>query len=333
MSVIPGLRLRWMRWTGALPKTSKMEAKRRVLQEEYARFQEYRSSDAYARFETLQAEMERGDTSNAREYKSLLKSRELRKFQQQSERGVFKELEGRKELFFDDFDGSSLDKQRWITKFFWGEALLGRPYSLSTDPQCYTDGQNVRLSNGRMVIETRAEQKESLCWDSKLGMMRKQFDYTSGVVCSGSSFRMPYGRIEVKVRFHFQPGVYHALYLVGNRMSPQLDVFRTDPNDGRLVRGVYSEGELQRDGNVEVHREEEAVGRLPFSSEFFILAVEWNRAEVSWSVNGYPYMTRKISFSGEPMYLVFASGIAPGAVPSGTAAMEVDWVRCLSPQR
>jgi len=112
MSVIPGLRLRWMRWTGALPKASKMEAKRRVLQEEYARFQEYRSSDAYARFETLQAEMERGDTSNAREYKSLLKSRELRKFQQQSERGVFKELEGRKELFFDDFDGSSLDKQR-----------------------------------------------------------------------------------------------------------------------------------------------------------------------------------------------------------------------------
>ena len=72
---------------------------------------------------------------------------------------------------------------------------------------------------------------------------------------------------------------------------------------------------------------------MPFSSEFFILAVEWNKAEVSWSVNGFPYMTRKVSFSGEPMYLVFASGIEPGAMPTGTAAMEVDWVRCLSPQR
>lgn len=333
MAVIPSLRLRWMRFTGALPSASKIEAQRRTLRGQYERFQAYRSSDEYARYKSLRNQVESGDTTNEKEYKALSRSRALKQFRQQEERGVFDELERRDELFFDDFDGVSLDKGRWLTRFFWGDALLKRPYSISTDPHCYTDGQNVRVEDGRLVIETRSEQKESLCWDAKLGLMNKLYYYTSGVVCTGSSFRMPYGRVEAKVRFRSQPGVYHALYLVGNKMYPQIDVFRTDPNDNRIIRGAFNEGVPQRNGGVEVRRTEEEMGRLPFGSEYFILSVEWQPGKMVWSINGMPYMERKVTLSGEPMYLVFASGVEQGMSPEGVSTLEVAWVRCLSPLR
>lgn len=333
MAVIPSLRLRWMRLTGAFPSASKIEAQRRSLRGQYERFQQFRSSDSYARYQSLRNQIESGDTTNAREYKSLLKSRDLKLFQKQSASGVFDELDRREELFFDDFDGVSLDRQRWLTRFFWGEALLQRPYSLANDPHSYTDGQNVFVQDGRLIIETRPEQVESLCWDSKLGMVKRQYNYTSGLVCTGNSFRMQYGRVEAKVRFRSQPGVYHALYLVGSKMYPQIDVFRTDPDDNRLVRGVFSEGSPRRDGGIDIRRQEEEVGRLPFSTEYFILSVEWQPGRMVWSVNGMPYMERQISLSGDPMYLVLASGVTPGATPAGVSTMEVAWVRCLSPLR
>lgn len=317
--------------TGALPSAAKIEARRRVMRERYERFDAYRASEEYARYQTLQSQIESGDETNKREFKSLARSRALKAFQRQSASGVFDELDRRKELFFDDFDGASLDLQRWSPRFFWGDAVLHQAYSLAGDEHCYTDGDNVRVENGRLVIETRPEQREALSWDSKLGFLRRQYNYTSGLVCTGHSFRMPYGRVEAKVRFQSRYGVYHSLYMVGDRMYPQIDVFRTNPEDNRLVRGVYSGGKARGDGSVEWSRTEEEVGRLPFGTEYFILSVEWQPGKMQWSINGMPYMERAVSLSGEPMYLVIASGVAPGMAPEGVSTLEVAWVRCLSP--
>lgn len=317
--------------TGALPSAAKIEARRRTLRDQYARFDAYRSSEAYARYRSLQNQVESGDLTNRREYKSLARSRALKQFQRQSASGVFEEFDRRKELFFDDFDGASLDRQRWLTRFFWGDAVLHQAYSLAGDAHCYTDGDNVRVENGRLVIETRPERREALSWDSKLGFLRRQYNYTSGLVCTGHSFRMPYGRVEAKVRFRSRQGVYHSLYLVGDKMYPQIDVFRTDPDDNRVIRGVYSDGAPRGDGSVEWNRTEEEVGRLPFGSEYFILSVEWQPGKMVWSINGMPYMERAVSLNGAPMYLVIASGVAPEMMPEGVSTLEVAWVRCLSP--
>lgn len=317
--------------TGALPSATRIEARRRTLQERYERFDAYRSSEAYARYQSLQNQIESGDLTNRREYKSLARSRALKQFQRQSASGVFEEFDRREELFFDDFDGASLDRQRWLTRFFWGDAVLHQAYSLAGDAHCYTDGDNVRVEDGRLVIETRPEQREALSWDPKLGFLRRQYNYTSGMVCTGHSFRMPYGRVEAKVRFQSRQGVYHSLYLVGDKMYPQIDVFRTDPEDNRLIRGVYSDGKPRGDGSVEWTRMEEEVGRLPFSTEYFILSVEWQPGKMVWGINGMPYMERAVSLGGSPMYLVVASGVAPEMLPEGVSTLEVAWVRCLSP--
>lgn len=268
-----------------------------------------------------------------KEYKSLSKSRELKWFQQQTKKGVFDELDRREELFFDDFNAGALDKSKWLTRFFWGEAMIQKPFSFIRDPHCYTDGSNISLENGCLVIETRPERASGMAWDSKMGFLPKDFDYTSGLVCTGHSFRLQNGRFEAKMRFHADPGVFHSFYLVGEKMLPQIDVFRTNPEDGRYIRGMYSHGSIAKDGHVNSQTVEESVGRLPFGNEFFILSVEWGSGKIVWSINGVPYMEQSGSLPKEPLYLVIASGIVPGALPSGTSRLEVDWVRCLSEKK
>lgn len=267
---------------------------------------------------------EKTDAGRAlRELKSLEKSRELKWYTSQKSKGTFAEFENREECFFDDFSEISLDTRRWTPRFHWGQALLGKSYSFIGDPHCYTDGENLSVENSCLVIETRPQQAESLAWDSKLGFMPKKFNYTSGVVTSGQSFRMNHGLFEAKVRFTAEPGVYHAFYLVGDSRVPQVDVFRSNVGNARLISGLYTHKEKGQPHS-------ENVGNLPFSKEFFILSVEWSKKRIEWRINGVPYMEQTTNLPDQPLYLVFASGIVPGSEPGGVSRLEIDWVRCLS---
>lgn len=304
---------------------------------EYKRYQElleatnqeaFRARVAYLknrrRFETT--EMGKAE----RELEQLSKLHELRWCKQQMAQEAFVDLVQRDELLFDDFEGGSLDRKRWSTRFFWADALLKQPYSLASDPHCYTDGRNVSVANGDLVIELRPEAAEGLAWDGAMGFMPHHFDYTSGLVCTGNSFRFQRGVLEAKIRFTWAQGVYHALYLVGDRMLPQVDLFRSDPEREGVVNAVYTEGDLQGQGGVRPRVESDGVGKLPFASEYFIASLEWTEHEMVWRINGREYMRRSGSMPKEPLYLVIASGAVPGTELTKPVRLEVDWVRCLS---
>ncbi len=307
---------------------------------EYQRYQELVAATSRDEFKARVAYLKnkhRFETTEmgqaARELEQLSKSRELRWCKQQMDKEAFVDLVQREELLFDDFEGDSLDRARWSPRFFWADALLHHPYSLATDPHCYTDGKNVRVANGDLVIELRPEQAEGLAWDGAMGFVPHHFDYTSGLVCTGHSFRFQRGLLEAKIRFTWARGVYHALYLVGDRMLPQVDLFRSDPEREGVVNAVYSEGDMRGNGSFTPRVESDGVGRLPFASEYFIASLEWTETEMVWRLNGREYMRRTGSMPKEPLYLVIASGAVPGTELTHPVRLEVDWVRCLSERR
>lgn len=267
---------------------------------------------------------EKTDAAHAlEEYAAISRSQELKWYLQQHKREVFSDRDRSQEVFFDDFDAGQLDRSKWSTRFYWGEALLGKPYSFMGDPHCYTDGKNLSMSDGCLVIETRPERAEALAWDTQLGFMPKVFSYTSGVVTTGKDFRMGRGLFEAKVRFDSVPGVYHAFYLCGATMLPQVNVFRSRDDRAGCVAGSLV---LSRDAAPDAA----LVGALPFDKEFFILSVEWDGSKLVWSINGYPYKEEEVQLPDEPLYLVLLSGVVPGAAPEAPARLEVDWVRCVS---
>lgn len=270
----------------------------------------FRRTEAYAKLQEL---------------KVLSKSRELQWYLSHEAKGTFAELVRERVLFFDDFTASALDKKVWLPRFFWGEALVGRGYSFIGDPHCYTEGDNLTLGNSALVIETRPEARKALAWDKELGFLPADFSYTSGLICSGQSFRMQEGRLEVKLRIKSVPGVYHALYLAGETRAPQIDIFRTTSGKKvALMSGVTR-------NEVNSLNAADGVGALPSGEDYFLLRFDWEGTTLRWSINDTPYMTMEnVKGLDMPMYLVFASGVEPGAAPTGVAQMAIDWVRCTS---
>jgi len=231
--------------------------------------------------------------------------------------------------FYDDFDSNNIDSQKWLTKFFWGDALLNKNYSFSNDLQNYTD-KNFEIENSILRIVTRKETSEGIAWDKKFGFVPKNFHYTSGVINTGHVLRLKEGKVEAKVRVSCNPGVTHAFYLVGNTVLPEIDVFiKTDSNPSSLA-GAY----FTPKGNGKISKSISKIGGVKCNQEFYILGLEWNKNSIVWSINGTPYKVEKNTTPDIPMYLVLASSVNSKVDDSSLPAhFEIDWVRCYLPQQ
>lgn len=262
------------------------------------------------------------------EYEKLHNSDKIKWFQSlQKDSSKFNEFREWKLEFYDDFDSSAIDHQKWLTKFFWGDALLNKNYSFTTDKQNYTD-KNFEVKNSILRIVTRKEKSEGLGWDSKFGFVPKTYDYTSGVINTGHILRLKEGKVEAKIRLSCCPGVTHAFYMVGNTALPEIDIFiKTDIKPNSFTGAYYTQK-----SNGKISKSISSIGGVKCSQNFYILGVEWNGNYIVWSINGTPYKIEKNLTPDMPMYLVFASSVNSKIDDSKLPAyMEIDWVRCWSP--
>lgn len=259
------------------------------------------------------------------EYQELNKSEKIMWYNSLLNTTKFDDIKRWELTFEDDFDSKKLDESKWIPRYFWGETILNKSYSLAADHHYYPDGKNIEIENSILTIKTQRESAEGLAWDLKLGFVPKSFDYTSGIICSGQTFRQKFGRFEAKVRFKKAPGVYHAFWLVGDKMLPHIDVFRQNPKSGSAQGSIFTQnGEAKKPLSVK-----SSIGGFDYGSSFFILSIDWLPNKIVWKINGIPYLETDKNLPDFPAYLVFSSGVVNQTNDSVLpATLEVDWVRC-----
>jgi len=260
------------------------------------------------------------------EYTQLKQSEKIKWYFKTLKEDKFKEIKKWELSFSEDFESKKLDQQKWITRYFWGEALLNNSYSLASDNHWYTDGANLDISNSTLKITTRKEKASGLSWDSKFGFVPKDFDFTSGIISTGHVFRQKHGKFEAKVKITCIPGVYHAFWLVGDRMLPEIDIFRKKGDGSSSLQGAFfwENGEKGK-----ALKSISSVGGLSLDSEFYILGVEWNEEKITWTINGIPYMVQTNNLPKGAVYIVFSSGINGKTDESRLPAkFEIDWVKC-----
>ncbi|MGD9977340.1 MAG: family 16 glycosylhydrolase [Bacteroidales bacterium] len=259
------------------------------------------------------------------EFKALESSEKVKWYLKTKDSHKFDDIKSWTLIFHDDFDGKSLDAQRWLTKFFWGDAVINKSYSFSTDRQFYSESGNLELKNSVLRIETRKENASGLAWDKKFGFIPKSFNFTSGVINTGHIYRQSEGRIEAKVKLSCAKGINHSFYLIGDRMLPELDVFLKADCGENSISGAY----FWANGSSKVRKSVNAAKGVKINSEFYILGVEWNEQNIVWTINGTPYKLQANKNPNIPLYLVFASGVCGDVDESRLPAyMEIDWVKC-----
>lgn len=325
---------------GFFPNTDKIDKQHDVLVKEYRDFVAYSQSEELERFDYLNKylnssefeEKENNPDSDRAEIDALKKELETLKkspqlvwyFKAKTKEVRFIPVKSWKVEFEDHFANNRLDGDRWLARYYWGDKLLKNSYSLFGDQHCVTNGKNISVSNSVLSIETRKEDVEGVAWHPTMGFVPSSFAYTSGVINTGKSFRHQYGKIEAKVKVP-KGNAYHAFWLAGERMLPQVNIFKYA--GGKFHLGNFWGNPVDPDG---INRDDTAISGA-FAGKSYIFSLEWAPKHLIWSINGVVFKTTHYGIPSEPMYIAFGSGVGSNAAAlPHPVKLEIDWVRFYS---
>jgi len=226
--------------------------------------------------------------------------------------------------FYDDFSNGSLDREKWITGYYWGKTLLKDSYVQTDDRHFITDGDNISFENGNLRILTKQEDVKGKAWHPSFGFYPKEFHYTSGMINTGQSFRQLYGVFSAKVKIDSNAPVQHSFWMIADKISPEIDVFYINGKKSDKPEMKYYCGDINDKKNVKISSKKVGIN---LSKDYYIFTLEWNPEEIIWKVNGIPVKKQKSEIPDQPMYMIFNSGLDKDIDDSYLpASMYIDWV-------
>jgi len=226
-------------------------------------------------------------------------------------------------VFSDEFESKQLDKKKWLTRYFWGAALLKESYVNEGEKQFFPDDQNIQVSDSVLRIITRKQKFNGKRWSPSLGFYPHDFEYTAGIINSGHQFRQQYGLFEAKIRFNLNHPVNHAFWMIADLMIPHIDVARATRD---IVVGSYF-GDPNAKGRV--GKKTASLSRSRYGSDFQIFSLEWTKDRLTWRINGVTIYSTGQGVPQVPMYINISSSLYQDVNGSVLPAeVDVDWVRC-----
>lgn len=290
--------------------------------EKYVNTEEFRKVKEYMALKPQQKYEQADEYKLEQEYLALKKSDKLLWFRKLQKKNDFDKLKEWELTFEDDFTEAALDTKKWMTNYFWGETLLKDTYALPGDKHLYTKGKNIEIADSVLKIITRKENASGKVWDPIQGFLPQEFNYTSGLISTGKSFRQKYGKVRAKVRMSQSP-VRQAMWMVAEKILPHVDVAKVEK--GKLLYGNFW-GNIAEKGGVNKKIGKTAADK--YTNDYYIYSIEWTPEKMVWKINNKAVLTQTRGVPSEAMYLVFSAGVTNGVGEHQLPAkMEIDWVQ------
>jgi hypothetical protein len=249
---------------------------------------------------------------DSQEYIKLKKSPDIIWYFKVKDSNKFDILKNRELTFSDEFEGDKLDTKKWLTNYYWGEKLLKDRYSVESDLQAYTEKDNFEVRNSVLKINTKPQKVSGKVWSSLNGFTKKDFDYTSGLINTGTSFRQKYGIFRAKIKLG-NADARNAFWMLADKITPHLDICRT--TGGKVWFDYFSSK-----GNIS----KTSLGSK-YSNDYFIYTLEWTSDKLVWKINDTEVYSQTSDVPQEPMYILLAGGLNKPI--NGMTSMEIDWIR------
>ena len=282
----------------------------------YNELKEYTASEEFKEHKSYLLDKKRFEKSkmhkDLQEYGKLKKDKEIIWYFKTKDLNKFDVLKRRELTFCDEFDGDKLDVSKWIPNYYWGEKLLNDRYSIENDLQAYTEKENFEIRNSVLKIITRPQKTSSKVWTTNKGFVVREFDYTSGIVCSGASFRQKYGIFQAKIKLG-NANAKSAFWMLADKITPHIDVCKT--SKGKVWFDFFP---------LEGNAAKTSLGKR-YAGKFYIFTLEWTADKLVWKINNTVVFTQTSGIPQDPMYVLLSGGLDKPV--SGTTLMEIDWVR------
>lgn len=265
------------------------------------------------------------------------------------------ETEQRTLIFTDEFNGSELDREKWIT--------IGPDFWVNKEEQAYIDDPSVISILDRIegadggVLMLRPVYQPGVDTNKE-----RQADFVSGRIESKGKFDFTHGRAEARILMPDATGVWPAFWLLGNGKWP-------DTGEIDIMEYV---GEKDWTA-VALHGPGYSGDKTPFVDRYYFndeagattwrtYAVEWTKDAIEFEIDSvltYRATRKMVEQSGEwrfdnPKYLILnfaVGGVYPfknnivkrpyygvpaktvKKIKKGEVAMLVDWVRVYAPEQ
>ncbi len=257
------------------------------------------------------------------QYKEWKKSEKFKWYFKTRNSKKFDEIKRWRMTFSDEFDSQTLDRNKWMTRHYWGETILHDSYVNEGEIQFYPEDKNIEITNSVLKIVTRRQKINGKVWNPAIGFYPHDFEYTSAIINSGARFRQQYGLFEIKIRFNLNNPVSHACWMVADLMLPQLDIARASD---KIRVGSYFGNPNVKGG---VDKNAAAMSRDKYGKDYQIFSLEWTPDKLVWKINGVPAYKTTRGVPQVPMYINISSALYRDVNGSVLPAeVEVDWVRC-----
>ncbi len=224
-------------------------------------------------------------------------------------------LNGRKLIFDDEFNGSSLDQTKWNVR---DEASVG-----NHELEYYTP-DDVSVSGGALVLKS-----EHRSYGGR--------QYTSGAVDTLGKFSFTYGKVVIRAKMpQGGQGIWPALWLVDNSTGTQpneIDILE-QKNQSNIARMFAHYGPKQ--GVDLIHYFACSPYSNPdFSASYHVFSVEWGpRGNITWSIDGEQRCHQTIpGYFDKPMHIILNTAVGgdwPGNPDASTPFPQyffIDYVR------
>ena len=108
-------------------------------------------------------------------------------------------------IWSEEFDGDTLNTEIWKFDIGNGHSRWNPGWG-NGELEYYTEGDNIYLENGMLVIEARKE---------KVKDSYGEYYYTSTRINTENKFKVKYGKIEARAKFPYGKGLWPAIWLLG----------------------------------------------------------------------------------------------------------------------
>jgi beta-glucanase (GH16 family) len=209
--------------------------------------------------------------------------------------------------FDDEFQGSTLDTNKWSTGWF-GSGITGgvKP----NEPEC-NDPRQVVVSGGELHLTLAA--KRDSCNGS-------QHSYASGIVTTFGKFTFTYGFVEVRARL---PASYGR---IADWPGIWADGLGTWPTTGELdvVEGIGGQACWHfHDSSGDPG----SCSTTDYAGGWHTYGADWEPGYVTFYYDGKRIATLTQGITGAPMYLILGLGSAPGSPVIAPGRLRIDYVR------
>ncbi len=221
-------------------------------------------------------------------------------------------------IFEDNFSGKELDAEKWKTCSSVAEKTLGENYAMPGDLNIFTQGKNLKTGKG-LSIQVKKEKYTGKVWQMPAGFVPTEFEYTSGLISSGSAFSLEDGIVEAKIKFDPVKQVASSFYLCGNETSPRINLIEMGTKNNVGISTVNNKGKIENSGLD--------ISNLKRGD--YILSVEKKGASFSWKINEVEVWQQNSNELNKPLKMNASSLVIEELSGSQVPVnFEIDWVKC-----